>query len=235
VSPFASELRACLSELLRGPVPEAAGEDDPVRFFRQWLAERNLGLVPIADAAGFSWPGRWIARVRGGDGGAYEELYRRHADAVRRYARSCCRDAHTAEDLTGEVFLQVVRDLRGFEGGEREFRAWIFTIAHHRLLDDLRRRGRRPAEAYGRYAGEGHAVANAEQEALDSMGAERVRRIIAGLSPDQRDVLLLRVLGGLTVVETAAALGKTAGAVKALQRRGLLSVQEALAAERVTL
>lgn len=59
--PFANELRACLSELLRAPVPEVEATDDPVRFFRQWLAERNLGLVPIDDAAAFDWPGQWIA------------------------------------------------------------------------------------------------------------------------------------------------------------------------------
>lgn len=61
---FANELRACLSEILRSPVPEPAAADDPVRFFKQWLAERNLGLVPIADAATFDWPGQWIAVVR---------------------------------------------------------------------------------------------------------------------------------------------------------------------------
>ncbi len=65
---LASELHACLSEMLRGPVPEPAATDDPLRFFKQWLAERNLGLVPIADAGAFDWPGQWIAIVRhGGD------------------------------------------------------------------------------------------------------------------------------------------------------------------------
>lgn len=54
---LANELRACLNEILRAPVPEPAEPDDPVRFFKQWLAERNLGLVPIADAAAFDWPG----------------------------------------------------------------------------------------------------------------------------------------------------------------------------------
>jgi hypothetical protein len=67
VPPFANELRACLSEILRHPVPEAADDDDAVRFFRQWLAERNLGLVPIDDAAAFDWPGQWIAVVRHGE------------------------------------------------------------------------------------------------------------------------------------------------------------------------
>ena len=60
---LANELRACLNEILRAPVPEPAEPDDPVRFFKQWLAERNLGLVPIADAAAFDWPGQWIAVV----------------------------------------------------------------------------------------------------------------------------------------------------------------------------
>jgi MOSC domain-containing protein YiiM len=64
---FANEFRACLSEILRGPAPKAAHEDDPVRFFRQWLAERNLGLVPIENAAAFDWPGQWIAVFRDGD------------------------------------------------------------------------------------------------------------------------------------------------------------------------
>jgi hypothetical protein len=67
VSPFANELRACLSEILRGPVPEAAGEDDPLPFFKHWLAERNLGLVPVDDAGAFAWPGPWIAVLRDGE------------------------------------------------------------------------------------------------------------------------------------------------------------------------
>jgi len=60
---FATELRECVSELLGEPVPEP--DDEPLRFYRQWLAERNLGLVPIADPATFEWPGNWLARVPG--------------------------------------------------------------------------------------------------------------------------------------------------------------------------
>ena len=66
MTPFDAELRECLGEILRAPVPEAEGE--PLLFYKQWLAERNLGLVPVADAAAFSWPGQWLARVRGDDG-----------------------------------------------------------------------------------------------------------------------------------------------------------------------
>jgi hypothetical protein len=65
---FANELRDCLGELLGGPTPPVPEDVAPLRFFRQWLAERNLGLVPIADPAGFDWAGQWIAIVDGADG-----------------------------------------------------------------------------------------------------------------------------------------------------------------------
>jgi hypothetical protein len=63
---FDSELRGCLEIVLGSPAP--APEYEPLLFFKQWLAQRNLGLVPIADAAEFAWPGHWIARVRSADG-----------------------------------------------------------------------------------------------------------------------------------------------------------------------
>jgi hypothetical protein len=66
VSTFDSELRLCLGEILGEPPPDP--DTETLLFFRQWLAERNLGLVPIAQPAAFSWPGRWLARVRGSDG-----------------------------------------------------------------------------------------------------------------------------------------------------------------------
>ncbi len=66
VSPFDSELRRCLEIVLGSAPPEP--DDEPLVFFRQWLAERNLGLVPIANASEFDWPGHWLARVRAADG-----------------------------------------------------------------------------------------------------------------------------------------------------------------------
>jgi hypothetical protein len=68
MSTFGSELRACLAEILGGQVPCAPADGvDPRRFFQQWLAERNLGLVPIDDAASFDWAGQWVALIRGAD------------------------------------------------------------------------------------------------------------------------------------------------------------------------
>jgi hypothetical protein len=69
-SPLGDELRVCLAEILRDRVPEATDTDvdNPVRFFRQWLAERNLGLVSVAHAETFDWPGQWIAVFRDSEG-----------------------------------------------------------------------------------------------------------------------------------------------------------------------
>ncbi|MFI0811007.1 sigma-70 family RNA polymerase sigma factor [Streptomyces echinatus] len=76
--------------------------------------------VPPAD-------GELIARMRAGDDSAYAELYRRHADAVRRYARTCCRDGHTADDLTAEVFARMLQAVRGGSGPEHAVRAYLLT------------------------------------------------------------------------------------------------------------
>ena len=78
-------------------------------------------------------------------------------------------------------------------------------------------------------------VGDAEEDALRALSAERVGRLLAKLSPDQQNVILLRVLGELTVEQVAQVIGKTAGAVKALQRRGLEAIKGELECERVTI
>ncbi|SEG94593.1 RNA polymerase sigma factor, sigma-70 family [Actinacidiphila yanglinensis] len=82
--------------------------------------------APSAAHSGFS-DAELVDQVRAGQDSAYEELYRRHADSVRRYARSCCRDAHTAEDLTGEVFARTLQAIRGGSGPESAVRAYLLT------------------------------------------------------------------------------------------------------------
>ncbi|MFF3918915.1 sigma-70 family RNA polymerase sigma factor [Streptomyces sp. NPDC001852] len=71
--------------------------------------------------------GELIERMRGGDDSAYAELYRRHAESVRRYARTCCRDGHTADDLTAEVFARMLQAVRGGSGPEHAVRAYLLT------------------------------------------------------------------------------------------------------------
>ena len=174
-----------------------------------------------------------LQAARGGAEWAWASIYRDLSPSVLGYLRGL--GADDSEDLTGEVFLQVVRDLKRFEGAESEFRAWVFVVARHRLIDEARRRARRPVELRPDLPESLHKTGEVEEEALRDVAAERVRRIIDQLSSDQRDVLLLRVLGGLTIAEAAELLGKSTGAVKAVQRRGLEAVARLLSQEGVTL
>jgi len=175
-----------------------------------------------------------INAARTGAEWAWTELYDDLAPLVLGYLRG--RGATEPEDLTGEVFLHMVRDIGSFEGNEREFRAWTLSITHHRLLDDIRYRKRRPVEQadeeIARHTGQGGDV---EAEALRAMGAEHVVRIIQTLSSGQRDVLLLRMIAGLTIEEIAKILDKRVGAVKALQRRGLATLRKRISRQGVPL
>jgi len=175
-----------------------------------------------------------INAARAGAEWAWAELYDDLAPLVLGYLRG--RGATEPEDLTGEVFLHMVRDVGTFEGNERDFRAWTLSITHHRLLDDVRYRQRRPVEPADeeivRHVAPG---GNVETEALSALGSEHVTRIIQTLSSDQRDVLLLRMIAGLTIEEIAGILDKRVGAVKALQRRGLANLRKRISREGVPL
>jgi RNA polymerase sigma-70 factor (ECF subfamily) len=164
---------------------------------------------------------------------ALELIFTTLAPVVAGYLRA--QGAHESDDLTSEVFVAVLRNIDRFEGDEAGFRSWVFTIAHRRLLDERRSYGRRPA-----MTGLSEAVAlpapdDVEATAAQALGTEWVRAACDALAPDQRDVLLLRLLGRLTVEEVAAALDKTPGAVKALQRRGFRAIGRAMEREEVPL
>ncbi|MEE4546687.1 sigma-70 family RNA polymerase sigma factor [Streptomyces sp. V4-01] len=110
-----------------GPAP-ADGDVHPAAHPAEPAAEHPAAhpAEPPADPSSLA-DAELVDLVRGGRDSAYEELYRRHADAVRRYARSCCRDAHTAEDLTGEVFARTLQAIRGGSGPQSAVRAYLLT------------------------------------------------------------------------------------------------------------
>jgi RNA polymerase sigma factor (sigma-70 family) len=168
-----------------------------------------------------------LCSARAGEEWAWARIYERLAPRIVGYLRA--HGATDPEDLAGEVFLHVVRGLPEFTGGERDFNAWTFTIAHRRLVDDLRRRGRRPLElldgdAVAEVAGAGGDVFDDAEARLSEAAA---RAAIDELPTDQRTVVLLRIIGDLTIDDIARTLGKRPGAVKALQRRGLRRLKRA--------
>jgi len=175
-----------------------------------------------------------IEAARGGDEGAWSEIYGELAPPVLGYLRGS--GAPDPEDTLSEAFLQVARDLARFNGDWTRFRAWVFTIAHHRLIDARRSASRRPVELVAEPPEDERAIAeDAADEALARIGQDEVLRVLQALSAEQRAVLLLRVIGDLTIEDVAKALGKRAGAIKQLQRRGLAAVRRELGRQGVTL
>jgi RNA polymerase sigma factor (sigma-70 family) len=157
---------------------------------------------------------------------ALEEIYRALGPVVTGYLRT--QGAAEPEDLTSEVFVGVLRNLPSFQGDEAAFRSWVFMIAHRRLLDEHRRRRRRPPPEPLDAAPDVAGLDDVEDSVTRVLGVDEVRTLCQRLRPEQRDVLLLRLVGGLTINEVAAALGKTPGAVKAHQRRGFLALARLL-------
>lgn len=158
----------------------------------------------------------WALRV------VYEEL----APRVLGYLKA--RGASEPEDLTSEVFLTVFPRLAGLTGGAAGLRTFTFSVAHARLVDDLRKRSRRePTVEYDPHD-DPRSTPSSETLVLESLSEERVRVMLSGLNDDQRDVLVLRILGELSLEQVAQALGKSVGAVKQLQRRGLLTLKKSL-------
>jgi RNA polymerase sigma-70 factor (ECF subfamily) len=176
--------------------------------------------------------GGLIAAAKDGDERAWRELFEGLAPAVFGYLRAS--GAPDADDVLGETFLQVARDIHGFEGHEGGFRAWVFTLAHHRLIDARRRAARRPVELSADPPEPGERADDAAEEALARIGLERVQRALATLSDDQRAVLLLRFVGDMSIEDVARAVGKRPGAVKQLQRRGLAALKRQLVRGEVT-
>ena len=145
------------------------------------------------------------------------------------------RGASDPEDLAGEAFLGLYRALPRFDGGYPELRTLAFTIAHHRLLDDRRSRRRRPEAGPGEALREVQGPADVEGEVIENIRTEEIRRLIETLSPDQQQVLLLRIIGGLGAEEIARVVGKGAWAVRALQRRGLAALGKKISREAIQL
>lgn len=168
-----------------------------------------------------------IAAAQRGDAGAFDELYDRYAGRVSGYVRGLGVDE--PEDTVSEVFVSVVRGLATFRGDEADFRRWLFTIAHRRAVDAHRRRSRRKEHPTDPLLLPDLAANGSTSNEIDTdLSAAAASRALTQLTPDQREVILLRVVADLSVADAAEVLGKKPGAVKTLQRRALASLRRLL-------
>ncbi len=161
--------------------------------------------------------------VRGEPAGL-RRVYEVLAPAIEGYLKS--RGSEDPEGLTQDVFVALLPQLRNLRGGTRGLRTLAFSIAHARLVDELRQRTRRRGDATFEPERDLRSASSAEDRALSQLAADEAVELIGCLSEDQRTVVTLRVIGQLSLEETADVIGKSVGAVKQLQRRGLLALRE---------
>lgn len=157
---------------------------------------------------------------------AWTELYRDLSPGVLRFLAS--QGAVDPEDCLGEVFVQVVRQVREFRGDEPEFRTWVFGIARSRLIDAWRREQRRPRTTDDDPTTLEWRIPHGEAADPEFLQRAAVDEILAHLGPDQRAVLLLRYLHQFSIGQVATIIGKSEGAVRVIQHRALRTLRRTL-------
>jgi RNA polymerase sigma-70 factor (ECF subfamily) len=201
----------------------------------------NLAPVTRSEAPGLDFPAlqtvpldlekATVDRARQGDQQALADLYDWYMPRVYRYAVARVGNMAEAEDLTEEVFLKMLGAIADFRWRDVPFSSWIFRIAHNVVITHFRRAAQRggPASALSEDMEDWRdgPVAIVEEQ----ITMEEVRRATAELPEAQREVIALRFAVGLSIAETAKALGKNEGNVKALQHKAVARLQKMLVLE----
>jgi RNA polymerase sigma-70 factor (ECF subfamily) len=187
-------------------------ERAPGAFRAKTSLDESASTKPLVSAA--------VARAKQGDREAVRFLYLRYADNVYGYVRSIVRDEYEAEDVTQQVFTKLMVVIHKYEQRAVPFSAWILRLAHNAAIDHMRKRRAVPAaEVYG--ADERMPEGNEDR-------SRELRLALADLPDEQRDVIVLRHLVGLSPTEIAGRMGKTEPSVHGLHHRGRAALRTAL-------
>ncbi|WP_298211725.1 RNA polymerase sigma factor [Ferrimicrobium sp.] len=163
-----------------------------------------------------------LQRAQRGDEAAFRVIYRTYHPGLLRFLRS--RLGADAEDVAAEVWVSVTKGLSKFVGDEIDFRAWIFATGRRRMIDLYRRRAVRPQIAQEADVQELSGIAPSEQLEID----EAVAALVEGLTEEQAEIVLLRVLGGFSAKEVGDLLGKSEASIRVTQHRALAKLAEHL-------
>ncbi len=163
-----------------------------------------------------------LSAALAGDPSGFSAVYTLISPAVLGYFRA--KGVDDAEALTQDVFVDVLPKLANVTGGHKGLRTFIFSVAHARLVDHHRRSDRTPYLAEYDPLYDARYSASAEDEALGSLGG--LSYTLSRLNGEQREVLVLRIVADLSIDQVAGIMGKSPGAIKQLQRRGLSALRE---------
>jgi RNA polymerase sigma-70 factor, ECF subfamily len=161
-----------------------------------------------------------VDRARDGDVDALRFLYLRYSDAVFSYVSPLLRDEHAAEDVTQTVFSRLSMRLQRYKGGEAPFGAWITRVAHNAAIDYIRAQRLVPSEDVLDPA--------ASRDDLSPERLDALREALSTLPEDQRKVVVLRFVVGMSASEVGERLGRTEPAVHALQHKGRRRLRDEL-------
>lgn len=165
-----------------------------------------------------------VLRAGARDPELFSLVYRTYASQVLGYLTA--RGVEDPEAVMQEVFLAILPKLDTVSGGIPGLRTFIFSVAHARMVDDHRRQSRAPVQLSFEPEMDQRVDSSAEAEALQRFSPKEVLDLLQGLLDEQREVLTLRLIGGLTVDQVAAVMGKSPGSIKQLQRRALTKLRE---------
>jgi RNA polymerase sigma-70 factor (ECF subfamily) len=157
-------------------------------------------------------------------------LFEQYYDRIARYIAVRVGNRDAAEDMAGEVFLRAVESADSLASRDVPVQAWLFRVAHNLVVDHYRRNARRPVVAIDD-AMEIAGATNLANEVELSMEMERVSAVMDQLNAGQQEVIALRFMGGLSSEEAGAAMGRTNGAIRELQRTALKALRALLSEE----
>ena len=169
-----------------------------------------------------------VQQIQQGSGDAMSILYRRHQPAILRYVQARLYNWQQAQDLTGEIFLNVVTHLPQYQITGAPFTAWLFRIAHNAVISHRQQESRTPLDPISHADNHSRPEDNPALLVENKLEMDWVRQGLAQLDEAQCDVIILRFLIGLSLQETADALERSVGSIKTLQHRGILALRVAL-------
>lgn len=162
----------------------------------------------------------YVEQAIRGDEQAFTLLYEQHFQSIFKFVSMRVGDKETAEDLTSTIFLKAWQKLSGFELRGIPFRAWLFRIARNAIIDHYRTSKKAvPLDLVNE--DKLPRTKSLSDQVADSLEAEEVIRLLRQLTLDQQNVLIMRLVNGLSTTEIAQVMGKQEGAIRALQMRGL--------------
>jgi RNA polymerase sigma-70 factor (ECF subfamily) len=170
-----------------------------------------------------------IRRAQQYDQQAFAQLYEEHFDKIYRYVALRVGDKAEAEDITQQVFLKALRSISSFRWKGTPFSAWLFRIAHNQVVDYLRKKTKQATVPLVE-----SAVSFSSDPQLLAEQRLNVEQLIAAtkrLTETQREVISLRFAGELPIAQVAKIMGKSEGAIKALQHSAIVALRRALLAE----